>query len=98
MGRASIHFTGSVHLRANGSHHLPHVNSSFQRVFAGIFIWKAVCNKLKKGTDNMAQGQGTIPHPALALFLSRIPQNHPFIEVTLPSFLVPHCPRGLGGR
>lgn len=45
MSRASIHFTDSIHLHVNGSHHLQHVNNSFQRerAWAETFIWKTIC-------------------------------------------------------
>lgn len=55
--------------------------------------WTAAIRGKKKGTNNVAQGQGPVPHPALASF-------HHFIEAMLPSLagttLVQET--GLGGN
>lgn len=97
-------------VRANGSHHLPHVNSSFQREFlqgssygklSAIRGAETTAIRGKKGNKQCGSRTGPNAKPCFGFFsLSPLPQKHHFIEATLPSLacttLVPQA--GLGGN
>lgn len=79
MGRASIHFTGSVH--ANGSHHLPCVNSSFQRGFlqgsssGKLSAWTTAVRGQKGAKQCGSRRTGPNPTPRFGLFSSHHPSE-----------------------